>query len=70
MNDEICLHYSKARKLKNWLREAVTKPYNVIVILALVLLTYLILFPMYEMIKTTFLGKFLDFTSPIAAKFF
>lgn len=55
MNDEICLHYSKTRKLKNWLREAVTKPYNVIVILALVLLTYLILVPMYEMIKTTFL---------------
>ena len=47
MNDEICLHYSKTRKLKNWLREAVTKPYNVIVILALVLLTYLILVPMY-----------------------
>lgn len=46
--------YSQSRRLKNALIDAFTNPYNLIVIIALVCLTYLIVVPLIEMISTTF----------------
>ena len=48
------LGYSRARKVKNALLGVVTNPYNVIVVVAIVLLVYLIVVPLVEMITTTF----------------
>ena len=47
-------NYSKSRRLKNQIVEVVTNPYNVIVLVAIILLTYLIVFPLVDMLKTTF----------------
>lgn len=47
-------NYSKSRRLKNQLKAVVTNPYNVIVLIAIVLLTYLIVLPLLDMISTTF----------------
>lgn len=46
--------YSKARRLKNQIVAVVTNPYNVIVLIAIILLTYLIVVPLIDMISTTF----------------
>jgi len=48
------LTYSKGRRFKNMIKEALTNPYNIIVIVSLILLTYLIVMPLFEMITTTF----------------
>ena len=47
-------NYSKSRRLKNQMKEVVTNPYNIIVVVAIVLLTYLIIFPLVDMLSTTF----------------
>ena len=54
LNDAVPLPYSARRKLKNRLRNALTNPYNVIVLIALILLAYLILVPLFDMVVTTF----------------
>ena len=46
--------YSKSRRLKNQIKAVVTNPYNVIVLVAIVLLVYLIVLPLLDMIATTF----------------
>lgn len=46
--------YSKSRRLKNQITAVVTNPYNIIVLIAIVLLTYLIVFPLVDMLRTTF----------------
>ena len=46
--------YSKSRRLKNQIKAVVTNPYNVIVLIAVVLLIYLIILPLLDMIATTF----------------
>ena len=38
--------YSKSRRLKNQIKAVVTNPYNVIVLIAIVLLIYLIILPL------------------------
>ena len=47
-------NYSKSKRLKNQVKSVVTNPYNVIVLIAIVLLTYLIIFPLLDMLSTTF----------------
>ena len=47
-------NYSKSRRLKNQIEAVVTNPYNVIVLIAIVLLTYLIVLPLLDMISTSF----------------
>ena len=54
VNDRAPMPYSARRKLKNRLRNALTNPYNVIVLFALILLAYLILVPLFDMVVTTF----------------
>ena len=46
--------YSKSRRLKNQIKAVVTNPYNIIVLIAVVLLHYLIVLPLLDMIATTF----------------
>ena len=46
--------YSRSRRLKNQIKAVVTNPYNVIVLIAIVLLTYLIIFPLVDLLSTTF----------------
>ena len=46
--------YSKSRRLKNQIKAVVTNPYNIIVLIAAVLLVYLIVLPLLDMIATTF----------------
>ena len=46
--------YSKSRRLKNQIKAVVTNPYNIIVLIAVVLLVYLIVLPLMDMIATTF----------------
>ena len=46
--------YSRVRRLKNQIKAVVTNPYNVIVLVAIILLTYLIVFPMVDMLSRTF----------------
>ena len=46
--------YSKSRRLKNQIKTVVTNPYNIIVLIAVVLLVYLIVLPLLDMIATTF----------------
>ena len=48
-------NYSKSRRLKNQVTAVVTNPYNVIVLIAIVLLIYLIILPLVDMLSTTFL---------------
>lgn len=48
------VNYSKSRRLKNQILNVVTNPYNVIVLITIILLLYLIVVPLFEMIKTTF----------------
>ena len=45
--------YSKSRRLKNQIKAVVTNPYNIIVLIAVVLLVYLIVLPLLDMIATT-----------------
>ena len=44
----------KFKRLKNQVKAVVTNPYNVIVLVAIVLLTYLIVLPLVDMLSTTF----------------
>ena len=46
--------YSKSRRLKNQIKAVVTNPYNIIVLITVVLLVYLIVLPLLDMIATTF----------------
>ena len=46
--------YSRVRRLKNQIKAVVTNPYNVIVLVAIILLTYLIVFPLVDMLSRTF----------------
>jgi len=46
--------YSNKRRLVNKIREVVTNPYHVIVLIAVLLLTYLIVLPLLDMVATTF----------------
>ncbi len=46
--------FSWKRRIKNYLINALTNPYNLIVIISLAALTYLIVIPLIEMITTTF----------------
>ena len=48
------LSYSKSKRLKNQIKAVVTNPYNIIVLVAIVLLTYLIVLPLIDMLSTTF----------------
>ncbi|MBQ7185169.1 MAG: iron ABC transporter permease [Clostridia bacterium] len=45
--------HSRGRRFKNRLRNTFTNPYNIITLIAVILLAYLILVPLIEMIKTT-----------------
>ena len=45
--------FSRKRRFKNRLRNTFTNPYNIITLIALILLIYLIVVPLGEMIKTT-----------------
>ena len=47
-------NYSKSKRLKNQIKAVVTNPYNVIVLIAILLLTYLIVLPLLDMISSTF----------------
>lgn len=46
--------YSKARKAKNWVRNGVRNPYNIMVAVAVAALFCLVIIPLFEMIATTF----------------
>lgn len=46
--------YSAARKWRNRIKTAMTSPYQIIVIISVILLAYLIVIPLFEMIRTTF----------------
>jgi len=46
--------YSRGKRIRNQLVSVISNPYNVIVLLAVVLLTYLIVLPLLDMIHTTF----------------
>lgn len=46
--------FSRKRKIKNQIHNIFTKPYNILVVLSVLLLTYLIVVPLFEMITTTF----------------
>jgi len=48
------LRYSRSRRLKNQILAVVTNPYNIIVVVTVLLLTYLIIFPLLDMLSTTF----------------
>lgn len=45
--------YSRGRRIKNQIRSVVTNPYNLIVLIALILLTYFIVLPLLDMISTS-----------------
>ena len=47
-------NYSKSKRLKNRIKALVSNPYNIIVLIAVVLLTYLIVLPLLDMFSTTF----------------
>lgn len=47
-------NYSKTKRLKNQIVSVVTNPYNIIVVIAVILLTYLIVLPLLDMLSTTF----------------
>ena len=49
------ISYSKSKRIKNQIKEVVTNPYNVIVLIAIILLTYLIVLPLLDMISSTFI---------------
>lgn len=51
---ETTAQYSKKRRIYNQVKGVVTNPYNVIVLIAIVLLSYLIVLPLLDMISTTF----------------
>ena len=51
---DIAPEYSRARRFKNFWRNAFTNPYNIMVAVSIVLLTYLIVVPLFDMISTTF----------------
>ena len=44
---------SKSRRLQNQIKAVVTNPYNIIVLVAIILLAYLIVIPLFEMISTS-----------------
>ena len=46
--------YSKARKFKNTLHNWVTNPYNILVLISIILLFALVVTPLLDMIVTTF----------------
>lgn len=46
--------YSRSKKAKNLILNIITNPYNIIVLVSIILLGYLIIVPLFEMITTTF----------------
>lgn len=46
--------YSKSRRLKNQIKTVISNPYNIIVVVSVVLLAYLILLPLLDMLSTSF----------------
>ena len=52
--------YSPYRKFRNTLKNTLSNPYNIIVIVSIILLSYLILMPLFEMIRTTFVLAKMD----------
>lgn len=46
--------YSRARKAKNWIKNGLKNPYNIMVAIAVVLLFALVIIPLLEMVFTTF----------------
>ncbi len=46
--------YSKTKKLRNQIVGVVSNPYNIIVLISIVLLVYLIVLPLLDMVQTTF----------------
>lgn len=48
------LGYSRARRFKNNILNVVTNPYNMIVVISIILLSYLIILPLLDMLTTTF----------------
>ncbi len=46
--------YSKSKRLTNQIKALVTNPYNIIVLVAIILLSYLILVPLLDMVSTSF----------------
>lgn len=48
------LQYSRARRLKNQILNVIKNPYNIIVLVAIILLTFLIVVPLLDMIGETF----------------
>lgn len=53
MNSAV-MPYSKSKRLKNQIKSIITNPYNVIVLVAIILLSYLIILPLLDMVSTTF----------------
>nr|MCR4706178.1 ABC transporter permease subunit [Lachnospiraceae bacterium] len=46
--------YSKSRRIRNRIKTILSNPYNMIVLVSILLLTYLIVFPLCDMIATSF----------------
>lgn len=46
--------YSRGRRIKNQIKSVITNPYNIIVLISLILLVYLIVFPLLDMLSATF----------------
>ena len=46
--------YSRKKRLQNQIKSVLTNPYNIIVLISLILLTYLIVVPLFDMISSTF----------------
>ena len=44
----------RLRRLKNRIRDVITNPYNIIVLISVILLTYLIILPLLDMFASTF----------------
>ncbi len=51
---DIAPGYSRTRRFRNFLLNAVTNPYNIMVAVSIILLAYLIVVPLFDMISTTF----------------
>ncbi len=51
---ELDLTYSRSRRLRNQVKAVISNPYNIIVLISFILLVYLILFPLFDMLSSTF----------------
>ena len=46
--------FSKVRRFKNWLKNAFTNPYNILVFISVVALGILVVWPLLQMVFSTF----------------